>query len=141
MHEGLFHILFAEIVQITLQKSIPDNSNSIEPDQELAFYQIERIGFQVGQRLIDRLVLGHRTFNDQLDAFKFICKDYWNVLFRKSIDNLKTNHKVSPYISKFYSQLLQGVYVLHDASFPWISKFALDISMPDTAKMAVLVSG
>ncbi len=38
----------------------------------------------------------------------------------------------------FFS-FVQGIYVLHDASFPWISKFALDISMPDTAKMAVLV--
>ena len=95
MHEGLFHLLFAQLAQITLEKSIPPDSDLQEPDQELAFYRIERIGFQVGQRLIERLVLGHRTFSDQLEAFKFICKDYWNVLFRKSIDNLKTNHKVS----------------------------------------------
>ncbi len=94
MHEGLFQLLFVQLVQTTISKSIPENSDSFEPDQELAFYRIERIGFQVGQRLIDRLALGHRTFTDQLDAFKFVCKDYWNVLFRKSIDNLKTNHKV-----------------------------------------------
>ena len=95
MHEGLFHLLFSQLVQIIISKSIPEDTDLIEPDQELAFYRIERIGFQVGSRLIDRLVLGHRTFTDQLDAFKFICKDYWNVLFRKSIDNLKTNHKVN----------------------------------------------
>lgn len=94
MNEGLFHLLFAEIVKTIVSKSFPDNSDSAEADQELAFYRIERVGFQVGQRLIDRLLLGHRVFANQLDAFKFICKDYWNILFRKSIDNLKTNHKV-----------------------------------------------
>lgn len=25
---------------------------------------------------------------------KFICKEFWNVAFRKPIDNLRTNHKV-----------------------------------------------
>jgi hypothetical protein len=35
---------------------------------------------------------------------------------------------------------VQGVFVLHDNNFPWIAPFAPDISMPDTAKMAVLVT-
>lgn len=33
-------------------------------------------------------------FNDNLDVIKFLCKDLWTVLFRKQIDNLKTNHRV-----------------------------------------------
>lgn len=28
-----------------------------------------------------------------LEAIKFICKDLWQLLFRKQIDNLKTNHR------------------------------------------------
>lgn len=73
---------------------MPEDSDVNQPDQELAFYRIERIGFQVGQRLADRLVVGHRLFIDQLDILKYVCKDYWLALFQKQIDNLKTNHKV-----------------------------------------------
>jgi len=36
-------------------------------------------------------------------VIKFLCKDLWTLLFRKQIDNLKTNHR--------------GVYVLSDQSF------------------------
>lgn len=49
---------------------------------------------------------------------KFICKDFWTEIFRKQIDNLRTNHK--------------GVYVLADNKFrlfahmsPTISKVRL----------------
>ena len=28
---------------------------------------------------------------------KFLCKDLWTILFRKQIDNLKTNHRVRTY--------------------------------------------
>lgn len=27
--------------------------------------------------------------------FRFICKDFWAEVFRKHVDNLKTNHRVS----------------------------------------------
>lgn len=33
-------------------------------------------------------------FTDTLDAIKFLCKDLWMLIFRKQIDNLKTNHRV-----------------------------------------------
>jgi hypothetical protein len=33
-------------------------------------------------------------FTDNLDVIKFLCKDLWTVLFKKQIDNLKTNHRV-----------------------------------------------
>jgi len=34
-------------------------------------------------------------FSDHLEAIKFICKDFWSEIFKKQIDNLKTNHRVS----------------------------------------------
>jgi len=34
-------------------------------------------------------------FTDTLDVIKFLCKDLWTLVFRKQIDNLKTNHRVS----------------------------------------------
>ena len=94
MNETLFNLLFVELVDLSLRQSIPHDSEIPQPDQELAFYRIERIGYSVGQKLVDRLVQGHRLFSDQLDILKYICKEYWTVLFQKQIDNLKTNHKV-----------------------------------------------
>lgn len=42
-------------------------------------------------------------FIEPLDVIKFLCKDLWTLIFRKQIDNLKTNHR--------------GVYVLTDNTF------------------------
>lgn len=33
-------------------------------------------------------------FSETLDVIKFLCKDMWTLVFRKQIDNLKTNHRV-----------------------------------------------
>ena len=94
MNETVFKQLFVQLIELSLKQSVPEDSEIPQPDQELAFYRIERIGFQVGQRLVSRLIMGHRLFTDQLDILKYICKDYWLALFQKQIDNLKTNHKV-----------------------------------------------
>lgn len=37
---------------------------------------------------------------------KAICKDFWNAVFKKQVDNLRTNH--------------QGVYVLQDNKFRFL---------------------
>lgn len=42
-----------------------------------------------------RYTMERPRFSDNLEAIKFICKDFWSELFKKQIDNLKTNHKVS----------------------------------------------
>lgn len=34
-------------------------------------------------------------FTDTLEVIKFICKDFWQAVFKKQVDNLKTNHRVS----------------------------------------------
>lgn len=31
---------------------------------------------------------------DTLDIIKFLCKDFWQAVFKKQVDNLKTNHRV-----------------------------------------------
>jgi hypothetical protein len=43
-------------------------------------------------------------FTDTLDVIKFLCKDLWMLLFRKQIDNLKTNHRVCSFSSIFSTQ-------------------------------------
>ncbi|KAJ4763192.1 Trafficking protein particle complex subunit 6B [Rhynchospora pubera] len=51
-------------------------------------------------------------FADHLEAIKFICKDFWSELFKKQIDNLKTNHR--------------GTFVLQDNHFRWLTRISLD---------------
>lgn len=41
-----------------------------------------------------RYTMDRPRFSDHLEAIKFICKDFWSELFKKQIDNLKTNHRV-----------------------------------------------
>lgn len=83
---------------------------------------------------------------DTLDVVKFICKDLWVILFKKQIDNLKTNHRVSEHERKedgfifkkiaFY----KGVYVLQDNGFRWFMRMSTDIGGTDSAKKAMPVS-
>lgn len=37
-------------------------------------------------------------FKDDLDIMKFICKDFWGAVFKKQVDNLRTNHQVSKHV-------------------------------------------
>ncbi len=47
----------------------------------------------------------------QLDVMKFICKEFWAEVFRKSVDNLRTNHRWGPlHCSGSASCLLQGMH-------------------------------
>uniref|UniRef100_A0A674ML51 Trafficking protein particle complex subunit 6B n=1 Tax=Takifugu rubripes TaxID=31033 RepID=A0A674ML51_TAKRU len=71
--------------------------------------KLENLGFRVGQGLIEN---GNDTarFKDELDVMKFICKDFWTSVFRKQIDNLRTNH--------------QGIYVLQDNTFQLLSQLS-----------------
>lgn len=43
---------------------------------------------------------------------KFLCKDLWTLVFKKQIDNLKTNHR--------------GVYVLTDNMFRPLGRMSTD---------------
>lgn len=73
---------------------------------------LEQLGYSAGYRLVEKLAREGPKFKDELDLLKFICKDFWVALFRKQIDNLRTNH--------------QGVYVLQDNSFRFLSRATAD---------------
>ncbi|KAF8663266.1 hypothetical protein HU200_055876 [Digitaria exilis] len=85
---------------------------------ELAARRIEAIGFQVGHQLSERYTMERPRFSDHLEAIKFICKDFWSELFKKQIDNLKTNHR--------------GTFVLQDNRFRWLTRVSLDPSVEST---------
>lgn len=78
------------------------------PERDKALSQLELLGYTAGYRLIEKLTREYPKFKDELDLMKFVCKDFWTCVFRKQIDNLRTNH--------------QGVYVLQDKNFKFLSK-------------------
>eukprot|EP00249_Psilotum_nudum_P007731 c20782_g1_i1 orf=184-741(+) len=85
---------------------------------ELAVRRIEAIGFQVGLQLAERYTKERPRFGDHLEVIKFICKDFWAEIFKKQIDNLKTNHR--------------GVFVLQDNRFRWLTRISLDAPLGST---------
>lgn len=56
----------------------------------------------------------------ELDTIKFICKELWTAVFRKQIDNLKTNHK--------------GTFVLTDNLFYPLRRCALEAGKMEEAR-------
>ncbi|KAL8166625.1 hypothetical protein V2J09_008124 [Rumex salicifolius] len=97
---------------IEMVSSYCDRFYADKPD--LAARRIEAIGYQVGQQLSERYTMERPRFTDHLEAIKFICKDFWTEIFKKQIDNLKTNHR--------------GTFVLQDNRFRWFSNISTDPS-------------
>ncbi|KAK1769296.1 putative bet3 family protein [Phialemonium atrogriseum] len=83
-----------------------------DEEREAVFYRLEVLGYRVGQGLVERFSRDRPRFNDTLDAIKFLCKDLWTLVFRKQVDNLKTNHR--------------GVYVLTDTAFRPFSRMSTE---------------
>lgn len=44
--------------------------------------------------LLGRYSKDKARLGDTLEVIKFICKDFWLAVFKKQVDNLKTNHRV-----------------------------------------------
>ncbi|CCJ30654.1 unnamed protein product [Pneumocystis jirovecii] len=85
--------------------------------------EMQLFSFKVGQRLVERRFSRDKPrFSGHLDMIKFICKDLWMLLFKKQVDNLKTNHK--------------GVYVLTDHCFLWFSRMSTKIGGQDAIDKA-----
>ncbi|KAL2155889.1 hypothetical protein VTH82DRAFT_631 [Thermothelomyces myriococcoides] len=84
-----------------------------QEEREAVFWRLERIGYRVGQGLVERFSRDRPRFNDTLDVIKFLCKDLWTIVFRKQVDNLKTNHR--------------GVYVLTDNAFRPFSRMSAEV--------------
>jgi len=112
-----FELLHLELVsQIIHNQDKAINTTTTDPantsSDSTATSSLELLGYNAGYRLIERLAKDYPKFKDELDLLKFICKDFWVAVFRKQIDNLRTNH--------------QGVYVLQDNSFKFLSKASQD---------------
>lgn len=90
-----------EIVDYVVNKSQKES-------KEKAYIVLENMGFSVGQKLAARLSKDRTRFLDNLEVVKFVCKEVWMELFKKQIDNLRTNYK--------------GTYVLNDLRFKFLQK-------------------
>jgi trafficking protein particle complex subunit 6 len=73
-------------------------------------------GYRVGFSLSERLSKENARYRDELDTVKYLCKELWICLFKKQVDNLRTNH--------------QGVYVIHDGRFRLLQQTFLTMNKP-----------
>lgn len=101
---------------------VPNSNHPPIPPDLLDLYtsilhtRLLTLGHRVGVSLSERFSASTASsprplFTSPLDAIKFLCKDLWTLLFKKQIDNLKTNHR--------------GVYVLTDSMFRPLTKMSM----------------
>ncbi|KAF2965849.1 hypothetical protein GQX73_g7727 [Xylaria multiplex] len=83
-----------------------------DEEREAVFFRLDGLGYRVGLGLVERFSRDRPRFTDTLDAIKFVCKDLWMLVFKKQVDNLKTNHR--------------GVYVLTDHAFRPLSRMSTE---------------
>ncbi|CAG8532241.1 12113_t:CDS:2 [Funneliformis caledonium] len=118
VNESCLEFLFMEMVDLMF-RTTADSEN----DKEAVYYKLEVLGYQVGQSLVEKFTRDRPRFVDTLDVVKFICKDLWTIIFKKQIDNLKTNHR--------------GVYVLQDNNFRWFLRMSTEAGGESAAKKAI----
>ncbi len=92
-NDNLFEYLHMSIVKYYADKK-PLNDDLIT--------SLETLGFRVGYGLIERLVLDNLRSNDSVAIMKFICKEFWIMIYSKQVDNLRTNNSVFAYYFKSY---------------------------------------
>ncbi|XP_008307987.1 trafficking protein particle complex subunit 6B, like [Cynoglossus semilaevis] len=108
--EVLFEFLHMEMVSNVYKEQQSNKMQMDNKDRAACVSVLESMGFRVGQGLIERLTRDSPSFKDELDIMKFICKDFWTKVFRRQIDNLRTNH--------------QGTYVLQDNKFTMLTQLS-----------------
>lgn len=54
---------------------------------------LNAVGERVGRQLAERYSRERAPLLEQLEAVKFVCKEFWGEVFRKVVDNLRTNHR------------------------------------------------
>uniref|UniRef100_A0A7S1SEB8 Trafficking protein particle complex subunit n=1 Tax=Alexandrium catenella TaxID=2925 RepID=A0A7S1SEB8_ALECA len=77
---------------------------------EAALVQLNMVGFTTGMRLATRLTASRFPILAERIAMKYLCKEVWAFLFRKSVDRLQTDRR--------------GNYHIHDARFRWLEQLS-----------------
>ncbi|XP_073924216.1 trafficking protein particle complex subunit 6B isoform X8 [Castor canadensis] len=101
--EALFLLLHNEMVS-----GVYKSAEQGEVENGRCITKLENMGFRVGQGLIERFTKDTARFKDELDIMKFICKDFWTTVFKKQIDNLRTNHQLDVLASAYNPRTWEG---------------------------------
>lgn len=83
--ESSLEFLLLEII------SYYTEGKDLSKDDEF-YAKLEDIGTHVGERLMERETLDHPRITNQVEAFKYIGKDFWTLTSGKAADALKTNN-------------------------------------------------
>jgi hypothetical protein len=59
------------------------------------YANIELTGYDIGRRFTERMTRDRERLVDILDVIKFLCREFWSEVFRKPVDKLQTNNRVS----------------------------------------------
>lgn len=71
---------------------------------------LDAVGERVGRQLAERYARDRPPLTEALEVMKWVCKEFWGEVFRKSVDNLRTNHR--------------GTFVLRDTQFRWLVRLS-----------------
>ncbi|RMZ87796.1 hypothetical protein DV736_g4975, partial [Chaetothyriales sp. CBS 134916] len=115
---SVFDLLLIELIPLAERMAIEYEASLDRPSARL-----DALGYRVGLGLSERFSRDRPRFVDHLDVIKFLCKDLWTVVWKKQIDNLKTNHR--------------GVFVLTDAKFRPLSRMSMAGSAEAVARAQV----
>merc|ERR1711968_307522 len=59
----------------------------------VAQYHLDVVGETVGRRLCERYTMTRMDrMRDHLEIMKFVCKEFWTTVYKKEIDQLKTDY-------------------------------------------------
>lgn len=118
--EALVDLMHQEIVRLSAELY------SMDADQHRR--KMYLIGRSVGYRLTERFtrVAGRGRIQEELDMVKFLCRDVWSIIWKKNVDNLRTNHK--------------GLYNIQDNAFRWILRAAAGATPPNSGASAEAAS-
>ena len=98
---------------------------------DVAVSNVEAIGFQVGQRIVEKRVVGARRMKDAREVMKFICKEFWTFAFdAKKAPRLQTNN--------------YDTFVIEDYNFRWLKDVAPVVNVdfePEVLKFLVFPCG
>ncbi|CAF1230108.1 unnamed protein product [Didymodactylos carnosus] len=122
--ETLFDYLHMAIVDHycndVIKKDSTDNSEVIVGSETpTCFLYLSQLGYRVGYVLSERISKESPLFRDELNTIKYLCKELWLNLFKKQVDNLRTNH--------------QGVYVIQDIKFRLLQQISSSLSQNKTS--------
>ncbi|KAL6041380.1 Trafficking protein particle complex subunit 6B [Balamuthia mandrillaris] len=107
IRHSCFDFLMMEMVDYVIKSAGNGEGGNGSAANTQVYEKLENLGFRVGQGMVERVAKDKQRLQTSLECIKFLCKDFWNTLYNKSIDNLRTNHK--------------GVFVLTDKHFHWLS--------------------